>query len=235
MVALDRAITGSIGEQWRLLFAKRAGSKGYNLALDTSDNDYVGVFVMPVECHLAVSNSVPESLAMKSDNDQDDICAHEARHFCKILLKCNMNVLEILFTPPDKCYAAPVFKELMQHRMKFVTHRAVQQCVGMSKKLLKGLDSLTDESVIRKRLYIILRTLYSGVDMAGGDAPCVWFTEVSERRDYILGVRAGQYTTHQVIQAAEGLLATIEGAKPWPIPMEPEGAVLDEWLCGVYL
>lgn len=70
------------------------GSTAYGLNTATSDVDTLGIFVHPTEKFFGLSK--PAESVVTND---PDVTMHEAAKYCRLALKCNPSVLELLWLP----------------------------------------------------------------------------------------------------------------------------------------
>ncbi len=90
-----------------LLFECISGSRAYGTALDTSDTDIKGVFVLP-EADFYGLHCVEQI-----SNETNDSVYYELKRFVGLLTKNNPNVMEMLHSPPDcLLYRHPLFDRL---------------------------------------------------------------------------------------------------------------------------
>lgn len=98
------------------LFLAIRGSHAYGTNIDTSDIDYAGVFIQPLNDILG--NSYKEQI----NDDSNDIVLYEIRRFLELLATNNPSVLELLFTPEDCIiYKHPSFDIILENKNKFLT------------------------------------------------------------------------------------------------------------------
>jgi uncharacterized protein len=76
-----------------LLLKGRVGSHAFGLAHEGSDEDFQGVFVAPTQAFLGLSNTPQESFKYSDP----DTTYHEVGKFCRLALKCNPTILDLLW------------------------------------------------------------------------------------------------------------------------------------------
>lgn len=86
-----------------IIFKTLAGSRLYGYHRVNSDYDYRGVFIAPIEeiAGLAQRQDTRESIETDNNGETSDTVYYELRKFCKLALKGNPNILEILFAPVE--------------------------------------------------------------------------------------------------------------------------------------
>ena len=102
----------SPGSQPLLLVIR--GSHAYGTNVETSDTDYAGVFIQPLEDILGFGYKE------QINDDKNDIVIYEIGRFLKLLSSNNPTVLELLNTPKNCIiYKHPIFDEIINNREKF--------------------------------------------------------------------------------------------------------------------
>ena len=76
-----------------LLLKGVVGSQAFGLANEHSDYDYQGIFVAPTASLLGLESKVQESYEFKNP----DTKYHEVGKYCRLALKCNPTVLDLLW------------------------------------------------------------------------------------------------------------------------------------------
>jgi len=114
------------------------GSHAYGTNIETSDTDYAGVFIQPMED--IIGNRYKEQI----NDDKNDIVIYEIRRFLELLASNNPTVLELLNTPEDcVVYRDPIFDEVLKNRDKFITKGCSKSFGGYAKQQIgkaKGQD-----------------------------------------------------------------------------------------------
>lgn len=125
----------------RILFKAMVGSHLYGLQTETSDEDYLGVYI-PKSLATLISpfkneTEVDESIVSKDDNNKNDNDAVDCKYyridkFIKLLADNNPNVLEMLFIPDDKVlYCHPFFKKyILDQYENFISKRIINKFIG---------------------------------------------------------------------------------------------------------
>ena len=136
----------------RLLFYAIRGSHSYGLNIETSDIDYLGVYVAKKEDLLGLGTNYVD---MMQDEKGDSTC-YEIGKFMNMLIKSSPNVLEALFLD-DKfiLYEHPLFAELKKHRNQFLTKDCFKSFIGYAVSEIKkarGLNKKCVQDPITKHL-----------------------------------------------------------------------------------
>ena len=130
------------------------GSHAYGTNIETSDTDFSGVFIQPMD------NILGFNYIEQINDDKNDIIIYEIKRFLQLLESNNPTVLELLNTPDDcVIYKDPVFDEILNNRDKFITKAcknsfagyAVQQikkAKGQNKKQNWEKDKITRKGVL---------------------------------------------------------------------------------------
>ena len=114
------------------------GSHAYGTNVETSDTDFSGVFIQPIECILGF-NYIDQI-----NDDKNDTVIYELRRFLELLGSNNPTVLELLNTPEDcVIYKDPIFDMVLENRDKFITKICAKSFGGYAKQQIskaRGMD-----------------------------------------------------------------------------------------------
>lgn len=114
-----KRINERIEDHGKLLFLMKSGSHLYHLNTESSDEDYVGVF-MPKEEYFFGLKNIEQIDCSKKDKDENnkntseaiDCVLYEIRKFTNLCFKCNPNILEMLFVNDSEIlFENSVFKK----------------------------------------------------------------------------------------------------------------------------
>lgn len=115
-----------------LIYKVRAGSHAYGTSLPTSDVDFAGIFIPPVEYFLGL-----ESFDLLSEQAEEDKSYYSLRKYAHLALANNPNVLEMLFIDErDICLSTPAAHQLRTNRHLFLSQRCQKTFVGYAKAQL---------------------------------------------------------------------------------------------------
>lgn len=124
-----------------LIYKVIRGSHAYGTNLPTSDTDYSGIYIQPIDDILGLDYQDQVSDA------KNDIVYYEVRRFLELLSSNNPTVLELLNTPEDCIvYKHPVMDMILEQREKFITkicrnsfggyaRQQIQKAQGLNKKM----------------------------------------------------------------------------------------------------
>ncbi len=115
------------------------GSHAYGLATETSDYDFIGVYVPDV--YNAIVGTPAETLTAHGDIDYT---VHSVLKFIGLAAKGNPTALEALWLPP--LAENELWRKLKYHRNVFVTQRALHQYRGYAAGQLARLKRLVGEA-----------------------------------------------------------------------------------------
>jgi predicted nucleotidyltransferase len=130
------------------------GSHAYGTNIETSDFDYAGVFIQPLEDILG--NTYKEQI----NDDNNDIVIYEIRRFIELLSSNNPTVLELLNTPEDcVIYKDPIFDLVLENKDNFITkicaksfggyaRMQISKAKGQNKKQNWEKDKVTRKEVL---------------------------------------------------------------------------------------
>lgn len=115
-----------------LIYKVKSGSHAYGTNLATSDDDFSGIFIPPVEYYFGL-----QSFDMLSDQSEDDHNYYSLRKYATLAVANNPNVLEVLFTDPSDVLLATVAGQaLHQSRHLFLSQKCKQTFIGYAKAQL---------------------------------------------------------------------------------------------------
>lgn len=122
------------------------GSTLYNTNIETSDIDYGGVFILPNEKLIGLSNFYQDQVS----DERHDTTYYEFNRWVELLMKANPNALESLFVPTDKVIGDihPAVQLIIDNRDIFLTkecfkslsgyaYAQIQKCRGLNKKCVQ--------------------------------------------------------------------------------------------------
>lgn len=75
------------------------GSTAYGLATPESDIDYMGVYMEPQNTFLGLRLVQEKDLTVHKTGEEQDVTYHEVAKFCRLALKSNPSILELLWLP----------------------------------------------------------------------------------------------------------------------------------------
>ncbi len=134
-----------IEEKGYILYKTLSGSRAYGTNKETSDFDYRGVYILPIE-YLLGNNYIPQI----SDNTNDETY-YEIGRFLQLLQTQNPNIVE-LFNMPEECilYKDPIFDDILKYQSKFISKvcndsfggyavAQIKKARGLNKKIVNPL------------------------------------------------------------------------------------------------
>lgn len=110
-----------------IIYEYKRGSHLYHLNVETSDEDFGGVFVCPVEDLIGLRSGYVEQVS----DEKNDTVFYELGRWLELLLKANPTVLESLFAPDDCIIKShPIIDEIRKNRDLFVSKQCFQTFYG---------------------------------------------------------------------------------------------------------
>lgn len=209
------------------IMTRVGGSRSYNLDIDTSDVDWVGVYVAPLR-EVVGLDRLKESFVVERPNCE----YHEVRLFASLVNKGSPNAIESLFCD-RMIHVTAAWENLRAIRHRFVTQRCVRNYVGYGqgqlKKYLAGRTLHTAGGKPgEKWLYHVVRLAKQAVRLAEGGMPNNWAE--GEDRDFILRIRRKEVPDYAVIAVARGLFDQADSLAPYRLPEFPDTPALEQWL-----
>lgn len=210
------------------LFVKLWGSHSHNTNVEGSDYDYLAVFQAPLREVLSVHGSRDTV-----EHKKPDLEAHEAGKFCRLLLKGNPGMIEMLYTDRDCLLLSPAWTALREARERFLSRQVVLQYIGYARGQLQRLRNghrlhTKGGDYNTKWAYHALRVAGDAYLIASGKPPIVW--KEGAERALLLDVRYGNWSQAQVEQELTTRLTAVDDIAPWPLPDRGDEAWLNQWL-----
>lgn len=213
------------------------------------DKDLLGVCIGPKESYFGLTQfGQKESTALAKDGIEWDSVIYELRKFVRLLLKCNPNVLSLLFLP-EHLYIIrkPLGDRLIKERDIFVSREAYFSYVGYAKGQMHRMTHPSGKHMGAKRRRLVekfhydtknashlIRLLRLGIEfLSTGDMRI-------EREDAaeLIEIKRGEWTLERVQAEANRLFALAQEAFIHsPLPPKPDKKaaeqltvkILEEW------
>lgn len=104
----------------KLLSSFLTGSRLYGTNTPDSDVDTRGVFLPPKDYVFGFLRN-----CFKVEDKETDTMYHEMKSFFKFAMKCNPNIIEYLFIPPDQMlHSSPEWRLIVMNRDLFLSNKA---------------------------------------------------------------------------------------------------------------
>jgi hypothetical protein len=134
-------------EKGLLLFEVISGSRAYGTHKETSDTDYRGVYILPM------NNLFGYDYIEQIADETNDAVYYEIGRFLQLLENQNPNIIEILHMPEENIlYKHPIFDELvLKQRSNFISKickhsfagyatTQIKKARGLNKKIVNPID-----------------------------------------------------------------------------------------------
>lgn len=116
----------------------RSGSHLYGLNTENSDEDYIGIFLAPIEYHLGLQKVEQVDLSIKdklesgrNSKDAVDKTFYELKRFIKLALDNNPNILEVLFVDEKNIiYINEYGRRLLNIKQEFLSKKVIKTFLG---------------------------------------------------------------------------------------------------------
>lgn len=124
------------------VFLTLSGSRAYGFSSPTSDWDYRGVAIPPLETYIGIQSKFEQAVDVKTKHvwknypagwvePDADMQVMEVTKFCRLALDCNPSIIEILFSDIESViYLHPMMRELIANRNIFLSKRAKPRFCG---------------------------------------------------------------------------------------------------------
>eukprot|EP01127_Copromyxa_protea_P011729 TRINITY_DN2974_c0_g2_i1.p1 TRINITY_DN2974_c0_g2~~TRINITY_DN2974_c0_g2_i1.p1 ORF type:complete len:616 (-),score=99.34 TRINITY_DN2974_c0_g2_i1:70-1917(-) len=224
------------------------GSKRYNTQVATSDLDILAIVSYPFKHSCSLKPL--EGTLKNPEGSEHDWTIHSTQYFCELLQEGDTKMLETLYQSEKSVVFSSPFWEKFQKEAKlgnkFLTKKAISKYVGEVKGL-KGTKKITklekvlsepgttEEVRIRywKTWYILFRCLFHAQSALERKELAVWIPEDSKEREFLLRVRAGNFTIEEInsrfqkeLVYTENLLKTTD----LPETAESQSEFLQSWI-----
>jgi predicted nucleotidyltransferase len=214
------------------------GSTAYGLAGPDSDIDRLGVFALPSAQFLGLHPPLERNLS--TVQTKPDITLHEASKMCRLLLKCNPSVSELLWLPGDLYETRTMLGDaLLAIREAFpsanLVHKAYfNYAADQFKKLING-GPATDEDpeqVLtrrKKNARHILRLLDQGLHFYRTGELIVRVDDPKRYFDFGEDAVADPEVVKAFLSVAESAFMR----QPSALPPKPNEPAVEDWLLSV--
>ena len=205
----------------------RGGSKSYGIDGPGSDDDYAGVFLSPLRAFVSLDGPGSDS---ETGNDPD-FTLHELGKFCRLALKGNPAVLEVLWNE-DVVEIDAWGRELREKRTSFLHHDGLGVYVAYAESQLKkmarggGLHAKGGTYNGKFGAHLI-RLLHAGITLAATGEVLVRVPP--ELAVELLAIKNGEVSMERVIQTALPLLerlTRLSGTNT--LPARPDTPAIDD-------
>lgn len=118
-----------------LIFLTLAGSRSYGTHTETSDYDYRGICIPPTDYFIGLK-SFEQAECRRTDTTIFGI-----KKFIKLLIDCNPNIVELLFTDEENIvYKHPIMDVLLRDKEFWLSKRAKNTFLGYATSQLKRIE-----------------------------------------------------------------------------------------------
>jgi len=204
-----------------VIFSSVAGSHSFNLAVETSDKDYFGVYEGKIDDVLSL---VPPPDTFDSHNP--DYSVFELQMFCKLVLKGNPKLIEPLFSS-HMCYYNEDWVALQNVRNSFLSKNVVSHYLSYVNSQLKDIQRGDGEK--KKKYYHAIRLLGETERIVDGGLPKVWMD--GAEREFLLNIRKGEIEEKELVAKVESMQNAIqEKLQTSTLPEQADVNTLNSWL-----
>ena len=209
-----------------VIYRCRVGSRAFGLANEDSDDDLRGIFLPTAEMHWSLYK-LPEQV--ETNDGQTDEVYWELEKFVRLALKANPNILETLWTP-DVLHATQISDRLREIRCAFLSKHVYKTYSGYVLSQFRRMKNKFDSSgeyKVKHAMHLI-RLMYSGIAAVRTGEIMV---DVTDHRDELLTIRAGEWTFEQVRDRSLALDKEFQIAfESTPLPEQPNLEVVNQFL-----
>ena len=119
-----------------------SGSRAYGFHSESSDWDYRGICIPPLDTYIGINNKFEQAVDAKSKHvwkhfppglvqPEADMQVMELTKFCRLAADCNPSIIEILFSDESSIvHMDPIVSPLLEKREMFLSKRAKARFCG---------------------------------------------------------------------------------------------------------
>lgn len=210
-----------------LLLKGKVGSTAFGLATPESDEDYLGVFAVPtVDLHGL--GQIQESYVYKNPDSQ----YHEVGKYCRLALKCNPTILDLLWLEHYNCRTV-LGNELIALRSNFLSSKYVKDAYfGYATQQLVKLKNRNSELARpAKHARHMLRLLHQGFELYSTGTYSVRLEDPAYFRAF--GELVGKEKDYNLADAELRHYENLFKKTKSPLPQEPNFRAIEDWLVKV--
>jgi RNA repair pathway DNA polymerase beta family len=237
----------------KLIFGELAGSCSFNLSLPSSDRDYFGVYMAPLDEVLSLRGVAKPTVDYSGE--PLDYLLHEVAFYCELVLKGNPKVIEPFYArhgDAELLFCAGEWRRQWheqndeqrdkltggaeKRRRSVVTDVVLAQYVSYARSQMSA-EAKIDAADVKKRskrLYHALRLFGEAERIAALDEPRVWLD--GDEREFIMAVRQAQVPldeakkrANEIAERVHVLAENVNAAQLLP-KRDNAIDVLDAWL-----
>lgn len=206
------------------------GSRAHGLATSSSDIDRMGIFAVDTQ-DLHVMHRPEETHVVHESNQT----WHEAAKWCRLALKCNPTIIELVWLPPEYYeFITPLGHDLIGHRRAFLSEKSVKNSyLGYASAMLKKIDHdrthTSNEARQRagKNARHLLRLCWQGYKLyTTGELP-IRVDDPTRFHAFAQRITAGHTDdAHELLRRYEHVFHTATTV----LPLSPDENVINRWL-----
>jgi predicted nucleotidyltransferase len=159
-------VNSKIGNQGKLLFLTKSGSHLYGTNVETSDTDYVGIFIGNMKNKIGFNKTaeIDCSIISKDENGKNtqhaiDIKLFEFEKFLRLAGDVNPNIVELLFAHSNEkaiIFNTDEFKIIEENYELFINRRVKHSFQGYAKQQFKkGIMKAQNYNLLKNVLDIL--------------------------------------------------------------------------------
>ena len=211
----------------RTVYRVRAGSHAYGLNTETSDLDIRGICIPTENVIYGLGNFE------QFEDKTNDIVIYDIRKFFKLALKCNPNIVELLYVRPSDIISWDRYGlQIISNRHLFLSQEARRTFGGYAisqlKKFVASAVPGGPEPNFKNAMHLI-RLLKTGISILRDGEPEVYR---AYDRDQLLAIRSGHYTVGQIESMAEMLFLELNEC-PSSLPEKADYEAANELLVSI--
>ena len=201
------------------------GSRAYGTNIPGSDYDEKGICILPdLRYYFGFKRFDQKDSGWKDGSDR---VIYDVRKFFSLALKCNPNIIEVLYVAPGSIVKMDTDGELIRaNRDIFLSRRAAVTFTGYAVAQMKKLKARVDrgEEPKWKHAMHLVRLLRMGKEIV--QTGKVWVKRPDA--DDLLEIRYGDRSLESIFAESEKLLKQVDECVQYsPLPREPKADVAE--------
>lgn len=208
-----------------IIFECVVGSRTYGLETPDSDYDYRGFCIPPIDYFFGPCRFEQKD---KAWSDGQDRTIWNITKGIDMLLRCNPNMVELLFVP-DECIiqTSPYWEAVKECRQSFLSWKVKSAYLGYADSQLKRMPTAFEGVYRPKYASHLVRLLYQGIELLATGTLSVRLPE--QQREVCLSIKLGEWEYKDILFLVEDLIWHLKReAEKTDLPSEPDSKKIYE-------
>ncbi len=226
-------------EESRLILKTRTGSHSYGTNVEGSDEDFKAVYIPSKDYLLGLKTVKPKQI-----QEDQDITYYPLRHFVKLILNNNPNILEVLFAAPRHIIFENEFGEDLRKLKYSILSKKVYESYGHYANSQVISANMVSKESEGKRFEIVekygydTRAAMHAIRLLRMGWEILKFGEVNVHRSdasELLDIRNGKYSLQEIRDESKHLRRLLDLAyDKSKLPDVPNFNKINDWLVDMH-